>query len=249
MEKIQTDSKVFVISGGSKGLGLHLIKRCLQEGHRVATFSRSTNSAIEALQANDPEEKNFLWRAVDAAQKDKVSAWVKHIAKHFGRVDVLVNNAGTGLDGLLALTQAKSIEAAIALNLTGSILLTQLCTKSMLRQRAGCVINISSVNAIRGHSGVAVYSATKSALDGFTRALARELGPANIRVNSVAPGYFESDMVADLTDAQTSRIKRRTPLGRLASQDDIANGILFLSSDKANFITGQTLIIDGGITC
>jgi 3-oxoacyl-[acyl-carrier protein] reductase len=119
----------------------------------------------------------------------------------------------------------------------------------MLRQGSGCIVNISSVNAIRGHSGVAVYSATKAALDGMTRSLARELGPRKIRVNSVAPGYFDSDMVSDMTEEQKQRIARRTPLGRLARIDEVASAVHFLTSDQASFITGQTLVVDGGITC
>jgi 3-oxoacyl-[acyl-carrier protein] reductase len=111
------------------------------------------------------------------------------------------------------------------------------------------MVNISSVNAIRGHAGVAVYSATKAGLDGLTRSLARELGPRNIRVNSVAPGYFESDMVKGLTEDQKQRIVRRTPLGRLTSAEDVANAVYFLVSEQAAFITGQILVVDGGITC
>ena len=119
----------------------------------------------------------------------------------------------------------------------------------MLRQGCGCIVNISSVHALRGHSGVAVYSATKAALDGLTRSLARELGPRRIRVNSVAPGYFDSDMTRKMADEQRKRIARRTPLGRLARIDEIANVVYFLTSDEASFITGQTLVVDGGITC
>jgi 3-oxoacyl-[acyl-carrier protein] reductase len=119
----------------------------------------------------------------------------------------------------------------------------------MLRQGRGCIVNISSVNAVRGHAGVAVYSATKAGLDGLTRSLARELGPRNIRVNSVAPGYFESDMVKGLTEEQKHRIVRRTPLGRLTSAEDVANAVYFLVSEQAAFITGQILVVDGGITC
>jgi 3-oxoacyl-[acyl-carrier protein] reductase len=127
--------------------------------------------------------------------------------------------------------------------------LAQACSRFMLRQGSGCIINISSVHAIRGHAGVAVYSATKAALDGLTRSLARELGPRKIRVNSVAPGYFESDMVSGMGVEQLQRIARRTPLGRLARIDEIANAVHFLSSDQASFITGQVLAVDGGITC
>jgi len=119
----------------------------------------------------------------------------------------------------------------------------------MVSRGAGCILNISSVNAVRGNAGVAAYSATKAALDGLTRALARELGPRNIRVNSLAPGFFESDMVEQLTEQQLRGIVRNTPLRRLGTIDEIADVALFLISPGANFITGQTLVVDGGITC
>jgi len=127
--------------------------------------------------------------------------------------------------------------------------LARVCSRFMLRQGSGCIINISSVHAVRGHSGVAVYSATKAALDGLTRSLARELGPRQIRVNSVAPGYFDSGMTLDIPKEEKQRIARRTPLGRLARISEVASAIHFLASDQASFITGQTLVVDGGITC
>ena len=116
-------------------------------------------------------------------------------------------------------------------------------------REAGCILNISSVNALRGNAGVAVYSATKAALDGFTRALARELGPKNIRVNSLAPGYFDSEMVSRLTERQMEKLVRGTPLGRLGTVDEITEAALFLISPAASFITGHTLVVDGGVTC
>jgi 3-oxoacyl-[acyl-carrier protein] reductase len=145
--------------------------------------------------------------------------------------------------------RTQDIGEAVEVNLTAALVLSQACSRVMLRQGRGCMVNISSVNAIRGHAGVAVYSATKAGLDGLTRSLARELGPRNIRVNSVAPGYFESDMVKGLTEEQKQRIVRRTPLGRLTSAEDVANAVYFLVSEQAAFITGQILVVDGGITC
>ena len=119
----------------------------------------------------------------------------------------------------------------------------------MLVRHGGSIVNISSVNSVRGNAGVAVYSATKAALDGLTRSLARELGAAGIRVNSVAPGFFESQMVEGLSDRQRQQIIRRTPLGRLAAAEDISAAIRFLMSEDAPFITGQTLVVNGGLTC
>ena len=119
----------------------------------------------------------------------------------------------------------------------------------MIRQGTGSIVNISSVNGVRGHAGVAVYSATKAALDGLTRSLARELGPRNIRINSVAPGYFESEMVGEMAEDAAARIRRRTPLGRLAEPGEIAEAVHFLASDRGGFVTGQVLVVDGGLTC
>src|SRR5262249_16934307 len=166
-----------------------------------------------------------------------------------GRIDVLVNNAGIAMEGILPTMRMRDIVEVIEVNLTAALVLAQACSRFMLRQGAGCIVNVSSVHAIRGRAGVAVYHATKAALDGLTRSLARELGPRQIRVNSVAPGYFESDMVGNLPDAEKKRIARRTPLGRLARVDEIANAVHFLTSDQASFITGQTLVVDAGITC
>ncbi|HZS43860.1 MAG TPA: SDR family oxidoreductase, partial [Blastocatellia bacterium] len=143
----------------------------------------------------------------------------------------------------------EDIHKVVTLNLESAIYLSQICSKVMLQQHSGSIISISSIDAIRGYAGVSVYSATKAALDGFTRSLARELGPRGIRVNSIAPGYFESIMVQGLTPDQLNTIVRRTPLGRLAKAEDIIGVIRFLMSPAAGFITGQTLVVDGGLTC
>lgn len=238
---------VAVISGGSRGLGLALVDLFLDRGWRVATFSRSETDEIRDRLALHPDQ--LMWRAVDGASADEVKAMAKAVSKRWSRIDVLVNNAGVGFDGLLSFMRSEEIDHVLDVNLRGAIILTQACVKNMIRRGTGSVVNISSVNGVRGHSGVSVYSATKAALDGMTRSLARELGPRNIRVNSVAPGYFESDMVKELPEQARSRIKRRTPLGRLARQGEIAEAVYFLASAQGSFITGQVLVVDGGLTC
>jgi len=240
---------VALVSGGSRGLGAALISGLLERGFRVATFSRSRSPSVAKLLRDRAQAGNFHWAAVDGRDHAALRDFVKDVAARFGRIDVLVNNAGIAVERVLPMMRPEEISAVVEVNLTAALMLTQAVSRVMLRQGSGSIINISSVNAVRGHAGVAVYSATKAALDGLTRSLARDLGPRNIRVNSVAPGYFESDMVKDMPAEQKERIARRTPLGRLARVEEVANAVFFLSSEQASFITGQTLVVDGGITC
>ncbi|MDV9169319.1 SDR family oxidoreductase [Streptomyces sp. W16] len=237
-----------VVSGGSRGLGLALVTDFLTRGYRVETFSRKESSELTALRESAGPD-SLSWSALDGTDASGVEEFVRAVARHHRRIDVLVNNAAVGFEGLLTLSSATAIEAALRTNLTLPILLTRACLKPMLARRDGVVINLSSINALRGQTGVAVYGAAKAALDGLTRGLAREVGPAGVRVVSVAPGYFDSEMTAGIGDDQRRRIVRRTPLGRLGSVKDVLGVIRFLSSPAASFITGQTITVDGGYTC
>jgi 3-oxoacyl-[acyl-carrier protein] reductase len=239
--------RVVLVSGGSRGLGAGIVRQCFEQGWSVATFSRSPSPFIE--EASESDGERLFWRAVDGRDSATLQKFVADVGERFGGIDALVNNAGIGRFGAFPLMRLGDIGDSIAGNLHSSIVLTRLATPSMVARGAGSIVNISSVNAIRGNAGVAVYSATKAGLDGFTRALARELGPRNIQVNSLAPGYFGSEMVAGLNEAQLRRIVRATPLGRLGTVEEVAAAVLFLISPAASFITGHTLVIDGGITC
>jgi 3-oxoacyl-[acyl-carrier protein] reductase len=241
--------QVIVVSGGSRGLGQAIVADFVARGHFVATFSRSPTPFIEGLLRTDPEGSSCFWAQIDTTDYDGVMQFILTVARRYRRIDVLVNNAAAAGEGVLALMRPEEIHRQIAVNLEAVVRLTQACTRVMLTQASGNIINISSVNALRGHAGVSVYSGTKAALDGLTRSLARELGPWGIRVNSLAPGYFESGMTRNLTNQQRSSIVRRTPLGRLATVEDVVAVVRFLAGPESALMTGQTLVVDGGLSC
>jgi len=246
-KKVSSDKRVVIISGGSRGLGQALVQDRLDAGDIVATFSRSSNSFIDQLRAADPDGARFHWEAIEGTDLDGVRAFGMSVLRRYKRIDALVNNAGVGIEGLLTMTSERDIHLALTLNLESVIVLTRACLKAMIAQRHGSIINISSVNALRGHKGLAVYSATKAALLGFTRSLASEVGPQGVTVNAIAPGFFESEMVGHLTEAQRARIIRRTPMRAMCTTQDIVDSARFLLSARA--ITGQTLSVDGGFSC
>lgn len=240
-------ARVALVSGGSRGLGQALVEQFLARGYQVATFSRSENDFVRRITKRADADARVYWEPLDIAKGD-VKGFVNRVHRRFGRLDVLVNNAGVGGDGVLATMSSDAMNAVLDCNLRGPLTLTKQVIRKMMLQASGSIVNISSVNGVRGHAGVAVYSATKAALDGMTRSLARELGRKGIRVNSVSPGYFESDMVGPMAPSAIATITRRTPLGRLARADEVAKAVLFVAAD-ADFVTGQNIVIDGGLTC
>jgi 3-oxoacyl-[acyl-carrier protein] reductase len=241
------DGRVVLITGGSRGLGAGLVSSFLELGDRVATCSRSPSDRTAAWAAEAGPDR-FHYEAVDLADNGSAELFVHGVLERFGRIDVLVNNAGVARDGVLALFGDDEIAQVIDLNLRATIHVTRQVSRRMLRQGAGRIINISSVVGLSGYRGLSVYSATKAALDGFTRAMARELGARGITVNSVAPGYLRTEMSHGLDDAQLTQISRRTPAGRLGEPDDVAAAVRFLASPEAGFITGHVLVVDGGLT-
>lgn len=241
--------QVVLVSGGSRGLGRALVANLLKSGYVVATFSQSRSPFIKECQQNDPQGKSFWWEALDITDCERVKQFTLAAARRYGQIDVLVGNVGMAVSGPLALMRASDIQRMVAVNLEGAIHLSQACARVMLVNRFGIIINISSIVGLRGHIGLSVYSATKAAIDGMTRSLARELGPRGIRVNSIAPGYVDTDMSGALTQEQREQILRRTPLRQFARIEDVIGAVRFFMSAEARFVTGQTLVVDGGYTC
>ena len=234
-----------LFSGGSRGLGLAVVERLLARGDSVATFSRSGSEALAALAANHPGRLHV--EALDAADASALRGFVERATAAFGSIDHCIANAAIAHEGVLATATDAEIDAMLAVNLRGSIVLVREAVRQMLvKAEQPSITLVSSIVASHGSPGLAVYAATKAGLEGFARSLARELGPRGIRVNAVAPGFLETDLSASLSADNRSRIIRRTPLGRLGLPADVVGAIDFLSSPRAAFITGQVLTIDGG---
>src|SRR5262249_46275281 len=196
-----TQNKVIIVSGGSRGLGLHLTRAFLDAGNSVATFARSATSAAAELTSSS--KGRFLFEAFDAQDQASTRAFVSDVGKRFGHIDVLINNAAVGQDDLLAHCSVEKLQSVIRTNIEAPILLTRLVLKRMLLQKeAGSIINVTSICGSRGYAGLSAYAASKGAMDAFTRALAREVGERGIRVNSIAPGFFESEMSSVLLPEQ-----------------------------------------------
>ncbi len=240
-------NKVLVISGGSRGLGQAIIENFINDGWQVATFSRLETDFIKTLK--NSHHDHFVWEAIDCTDFKALRKFVLQVYKHFGRIDALINNAGVALDRLLAVTTDEEIDYLLDINLTAAIHLCRAVSRIMLQEGDAGIINISSVVGHRGFKGSSVYGAAKAALDGLSRSLARELGSGQIRVNSISPGFIETDMTKNMPEKQRAQIIRRTPLGRLGTVDDIIGLIRFLLGPDAKFITGQSFIIDGGLSC
>jgi 3-oxoacyl-[acyl-carrier protein] reductase len=238
--------KHIVVSGGSRGLGGALVKGLLQAGYRVSTFSRHATAFTNQLAT----EKNFFYAPADVSDGASMEAFLNCSEQRFGPPYGLINCAGVAADGVLATVPDQAIETVLDVNLKGPLRLTKLVTRKMLlTKEGGAILNISSIVGLRGYNGLAVYSATKGGLDAMTRALARELGRRRIRVNSIAPGYLETEMTHGMGREQLDQIARRTPLGRLGRPEDVVGAVLFLLSPASEFITGHVLVVDGGITC
>jgi len=240
--------RTVVITGGSRGLGAGLVQSYLDSGDRVATCARSRTPEVERWETDPATKGRFLFSEVDLSDRPATTAFVDEVVETWGGVEVLVNNAGVARDGILAMADDDDVDLVVDLNIKGTLHVTKLVTRRMLAKRRGHIVNISSIVGLSGYRGLAVYSATKVALDGMTRALSRELGSRGIVVNSIAPGYLRTEMSHGLDEAQMGQIVRRTPAGRLGEPADIARVCQFLTDPANDYLTGQVIVVDGGLT-
>jgi 3-oxoacyl-[acyl-carrier protein] reductase len=239
-----------VVTGGSRGLGLGIARALVSSGYRVIAVSRKESSDVAALRAEAEASGagSLIFHPFDLGEIGKVSAFAAQLRKEHGSIYGLVNNAGISFDGMLSLMPTSQIEQLVRVNVLSPLVLTKYVVRGMMSDGGGRIVNISSIIATSGYSGLAAYGATKSSLIGFTRSLAREVGRAGVTVNSVAPGFVDTELTRGLDDEQRERVVRRSALRRLAEVDDVAHAVEFLLSDKAKNITGTVMTVDAGAT-
>lgn len=241
-----------IVTGGSRGLGAAMIAGLLADGYRVSTCSRTETANIRELAADPDHADRFFWGPCEVGEADQVDRFVRDAMAWAGDDGVwgLVNNAGVAQAGILASFPNAESEKILKINLLGAIQVARAVSNHLIKGGdGGRIINISSIIGSRGYNGLAAYSASKAGMDGLTRALARELGRRQITVNSVAPGYVKTEMSSTLNAVQLAQVVNRTPLRRLASEEDVLALVRFLLSDGAGMITGQTILVDGGVSC
>jgi 3-oxoacyl-[acyl-carrier protein] reductase len=239
-----------IVTGGSRGLGLGISRKLASSGYRAIAVARKKNDELTTamMEAEAATPGSFQFFPFDLANIEGIPDLVKSLRKDFGPIYGLVNNAGVSFEGVLATMPVSQIEQLVRVNTLSPMVLTKQVVRSMMANGCGRIVNMSSVTAFTGYSGLSAYGATKASIIGFSRSLAREVGRIGITVNSVAPGFIETDMTQALTEEQRQQIQRRSALKRLADVDDIANAVEFLLSDKAKNITGTVLTVDAGNT-
>lgn len=242
---IDLSGKIALVTGGSRGIGKAVASRLAGAGARVALVDVVDPEQLEAT-AREIGGGAIAVRA-NVVDADDVGAAVSQIEEQLGPIDVLVNNAGITRDGLLIRMTEEAWSAVLDVNLKGVFNMTKAVSRGMMKRRGGRVVNIASVVGITGNAGQANYSASKAGVIGFTKSVAKELAARNVLVNAVAPGFIDTDMTRALPEAARETLRKLIPLGRLGAAEDVANAVLFLSSDLASYMTGQVVVVDGGM--
>ncbi len=239
-----------VVTGGSRGLGLSISRRLAAEGYGVIAIARKESGQLAAAmrEAEAAGAGALHFAPFDLGEIDLIPGLVRTLRKRYGQFYGLVNNAAIGLDGALAVMHNANIERLVRLKTLSPIVLTKYVVRAMMADGGGRVVNVASIIGFTGYSGLSVYGATKAAMLGFTRSLARELGRMGINVNAVAPGFLATEMTGRMDPKQMDQVARRSALRRLAEPEDVACAVEYLLSDKANSITGTVLTVDAGST-
>lgn len=241
---MRLENKVAIITGGAGGIGLAAVKRFLEEGAKVAIvdYDKQQGEKIEAELG-----ENVAFFAVDVSKLADVKEMIEQVVDRFGKIDILINNAGITRDATLVKMSEEDFEKVIQINLNGVYYCTQAVAPHMIAQGSGKIISTSSVSGVYGNFGQTNYAATKAAIIGMTKTWAKELGRKGINVNAVAPGFTATPMVEKMPEKVLQQMEGITSLQRLGKPEDIANAYLFLASDEASYITGHVLQVDGGI--
>ncbi len=241
------EQQVAVVTGGSRGIGRAVALRLAEAGADVAVVARTVEACAGTVEAIRAMNRRAWAVAADVSQAPSVEAAAETILREAGRVDILVNNAGITRDGLLMRMGEGDWDAVLDTNLKGAFLFTRALARTFLKQRSGRIINITSVIGLMGNAGQANYAASKAGLIGFTKACAREFASRGVTVNAVAPGFIETDMTAVLAPEQKQAILSRVPLGVFGKPEDVAHAVWFLALPESRYITGQVLVVDGGM--
>ena len=242
--RIDLGGRVALVTGSTRGIGHAIASTLAGAGARVAVVGRDAGKAGEAAAAIDGEARGF---GCDVADVKGVAALVAEVEKSFGQLDILVNNAGITRDNLVLRMSDEEWDAVLDANLRGAFAAIRASTRGMMKRRFGRIINITSVVGLTGNKGQANYAASKAGLIGLTKSVAKELASRNILANAIAPGFIETDMTASLSTEARSALSAQIPLERLGKPADIAGAVAFLASDHAAYITGQVLVVDGGM--
>ncbi len=245
---VDLTGKIAIVTGASQGIGQQIAIGLGKRGAKVACVARSADKLAETVAAIKEVGGDADAFPCDVTSRESVEQLIDKVAEDWGKIDILVNNAGVTRDNLLPRMTDEEWDTVINTNLRGMFLFSRAASKYMMRARYGRIINISSVSGIMGNPGQTNYSASKAGMIGFTRSLSRELAGRKVTINAICPGFIESDMTKALGPAVEDEVKKRIPAKRMGKPEEIADAVLFLSSDHASYVTGQVLTVDGGMT-